>query len=46
MTSPDESNVRDMLINPYYAITFADSVFNTKKQEVAKEDWVLQTPNL
>lgn len=44
--SADETNLRDTLINPYYAIVFADSVFKEQKPAIAKEDWVLTNTKL
>jgi len=46
MKSPDETNLRDTLINPYYAIVFTDSVFKEQKPTIAKEDWVLTNTKL
>ena len=41
LMEPTEDNVRDSIINPYYAVAFDDYLFAEHKPEVAKEDWVL-----
>jgi hypothetical protein len=46
MKSSDETNLRDTLINPYYAIVFTDAVFKEHKPAIAKEDWVLTNAKL
>ncbi len=43
---PTEDNVRDSIINPFYAITFADYLFTNQKAAIAKEDWVLTNSHL
>lgn len=46
MTASDASDVRDRLINPYYAVTFADYLFINNGTALAKEDWVLANAKL
>jgi hypothetical protein len=46
MESSAEDTVRNSLINPYYAISFADYLFDAEKPEMAKEDWVLANGKL
>jgi hypothetical protein len=43
---PTEDNVRDSIINPFYAVSFADYLFQNQHIETAKEDWVLKNSQL
>ena len=40
MSSPDEEGVKNILINPYYAVVFADYLFS-QKPVASEEDWLL-----
>lgn len=40
MNPTDTKDARDMLINPYYAVTFADYLFKNGYDVIVKEDWV------
>lgn len=46
MKSQAENDVRDTIINPYYAVTLADYLFEAKKTALVKEDWVLANTKL
>lgn len=41
-----EDNVRDSIINPFYAVSFADYLFKPDKIALTKEDWVLANTKL
>ncbi|HUD06816.1 MAG TPA: hypothetical protein VMR34_02920 [Candidatus Saccharimonadales bacterium] len=41
MESTSEDDVKNTLVNPYYAINFADSLFKVHEPKIAKEDWVM-----
>jgi hypothetical protein len=40
MNPTDTSDARDMLLNPYCAVTFADYLFKDGYDVIVKEDWV------
>jgi hypothetical protein len=46
MEPTSEDDVKSTLINPYYAISFADYLFKDQSPTVAKEDWVLTNTKL
>lgn len=46
MRQASEDDAADILINPFYAISFANRFFEQDKVEVAKEDWVLNNIGL
>lgn len=46
MESSAEDNVKDTLINPFYAVVLADYLFESQETEIAKEDWVLTNVKL
>lgn len=39
--NPSDEDAIGTIINPYYAVSFSDYLFQEHKPEMAKEDWVL-----
>ena len=46
MDSPDQNMAKNIIINPYSAISFHDYLFDDHKLNEAKEDWVLTHTDL
>ena len=46
MSQPDEEDAKNILINPFYAVSFADYLFKPHGTGLAKEDWVLANTKL
>lgn len=41
-----EDEIREVILNPYYAVNFKDELFADSDPKFAKEDWVLKNANL
>lgn len=41
-----EDEIREIILNPYYAVNLKDALFTDNDPKFAKEDWVLKNANL
>jgi len=41
-----EDEIREIILNPYYAINFRNTLFVNSSPQFAKEDWVLKNADL
>ena len=41
-----EDEIREIILNPYYAVNLKDSLFVNNSPQFAKEDWVLKNAEL
>ena len=41
-----EDEIREVILNPYYAVNLKDSLFVNSSPQFAKEDWVLKNAEL
>ena len=46
MKTSDEDNIKNTLINPFYAVSLADHLFANNETTLPKEDWVLVNTKL
>lgn len=41
-----EDEIREIILNPYYAVNLKDTLFAKDSPKIAKEDWVLKNADL
>lgn len=41
-----EDEIREIILNPYYAVNLKDALFVNRSPKLAKEDWVLKNADL